>query len=141
MPQTALRRTLLFWCYFIGIGALLGGAWFLLDPSGKSMFGMDQTLKYFQVLPFAEVLFQNFTFSGIALIAVNCVPQLLTAALLHLRRPSAARYGAACGILLMLWISIQFAIFPFNFMSTAYFLFGLLELLTAVVLHCRETRA
>ena len=63
-------RWLLFWTVFIGIGAVAGAMGMLLDPSGKAM-GMDTMLPYFQVLPFADVLFQNYTFSGIALLIVN----------------------------------------------------------------------
>lgn len=141
VSKKLLRRVLLFWCWFIGLGALMGGTWFLIDPSGKSMFGMDQALASFQVLPFSDILFQNFTFPGIALILVNGVTQLATAVLLHKNRPVAVQLGAACGILLMLWICIQFVIFEFNFMSTAYFVFGLLEMLTAILLHRKESRA
>ena len=60
--QTA-RHVLIFWTLFIGIGAVAGAACMIFDPSGRSM-GMDAMLPYFQVLPFAEVLFQNLTFSG-----------------------------------------------------------------------------
>ncbi len=35
----------------------------LLDPSGRAL-GMDAMLPYFQVLPFADVLFRDLTFSG-----------------------------------------------------------------------------
>ena len=78
------RRILVFWTLFIGIGAVGGAAMMLLDPSGKTM-GMDGMLPYFQVFPFADVLFQNFTFSGWALLIVNGLTNL-TAALLLLRR-------------------------------------------------------
>lgn len=47
----------------------------LLDPSGRAM-GMDAMLPYFQVLPFADVLFQDLTFSGIALLIVNGLTNL-----------------------------------------------------------------
>ena len=64
------RKLLLFWTIFIGLGAVFGSSCMLIDPSGKLM-GMDAMLPYFQVLPFASVLFQNFIFSGIALLIVN----------------------------------------------------------------------
>ena len=57
------RRILVFWTLFIGIGAVGGAAMILLDPSGKTM-GMDGMLPYFQVLPFAEVVFQDLAFSS-----------------------------------------------------------------------------
>lgn len=64
------RRILIFWTLFIGLGAVAGALAMLLDPSGKSM-GMDAMLPYFQVLPFADAVFQDFAFSGWALLIVN----------------------------------------------------------------------
>ena len=67
--QTA-RHLLIFWTLFVAIGAVGGALGMLLDPSGKRM-GMDTMLPYFQILPFAEIVFQDFTFSGCALLIVN----------------------------------------------------------------------
>ena len=69
------RKWLIFWTLFIGLGAVAGAAGMLADPTGKSM-GMDATLPYFQKLPLADVLFQNFVFSGIALLIVNGLTNL-----------------------------------------------------------------
>ena len=80
--QTA-RRFLIFWTLFIGLGAVGGALMMLLDPSGRAM-GMDAMLPYFQVLPFADVLFQDLTFSGIALLIVNGWTNLTAAVLLLL---------------------------------------------------------
>ncbi len=117
------RRILIFWTLFIGIGAVGGALMMLLDPSGKTM-GMDAMLPYFQVLPFAEVVFQDFTFSGWALLIVNGLTNLTAAALLLARKPAGTVLGGIFGVTLMLWICIQFYMFPLNFMSTAYFIFG-----------------
>lgn len=78
--QTA-QRFLIFWTLFIGIGAVAGALAMLYDPSGKFM-GMDVTLPYFQVLPFADRVFQDFTFSGWALLIVNGSTNLTAARLL-----------------------------------------------------------
>lgn len=123
--QTA-RKWLIFWTLFIGIGAVAGAACMLIEPSG-SIMGMDAMLPYFQVLPFASVLFQNFTFSGIALLIVNGLTNLTAAALLLARKRAGAVLGGIFGVTLMLWIGIQFYMFPLNFMSTAYFIFGLCQ--------------
>ena len=123
------RRWLLFWTLFIGIGAVAGATGMLLDPSGKAM-GMDAMLPYFQVLPFADRLFQNFTFSGIALLLANGVTNLTAAGLLLARRRAGTVLGGIFGVTLMLWIGIQFYMFPFNFMSTIYFIFGLCQTAT-----------
>lgn len=120
--QTA-RRILLFWTLFIGVGAAAGAAGMLLDPSGKAM-GMDAMLPYFQVLPFADVLFRDLTFSGWALLIVNGLTNLTAASLLLAKRNAGITLGGLFGVTLMLWIRIQFYMFPPNFMSTIYFMFG-----------------
>lgn len=120
--QTA-RRILLFWTLFIGVGAAAGAAGMLLDPSGKAM-GMDAMLPYFQVLPFADVLFRGLTFSGWALLIVNGLTNLTAASLLLAKRNAGITLGGLFGVTLMLWIRIQFYMFPPNFMSTIYFMFG-----------------
>ncbi len=123
------RRALIFWALFIGIGAVAGATGMLFDPSGKAM-GMDAMLPYFAVLPFADVLFQNFTFSGIALLIVNGISNLTAAFLLFKNKKSGIILGGTFGITLMLWICIQFYMFPMNFMSTIYFIFGFLQAVT-----------
>ena len=110
------RRVLLFWTLFIGLGALAGGYGMIADPSGKAM-GMDAMLPYFQVLPFAEVLFRDLFFSGIALIVVNGITNLTAAALLLAKKKSGLILGGIFGVTLMLWICIQFYMFPLNVMS------------------------
>ena len=75
------RRALLFWTLFIGIGAVAGASGMLLDPSGKAM-GMDAMLPFFQVLPLAEYLYQDYIFPGIALLIVNGLTNLTAAVLL-----------------------------------------------------------
>ncbi len=123
------RKWLIFWTLFIGLGAVGGAAMMLLAPSGRSV-GMDGLLPYFQVLPFADVLFQDLTFSGFALLLVNGLMNLTAAGLLLARKPLGVTLGGVFGVTLMLWICIQFVILPANFMSAAYFLFGLAQAAT-----------
>lgn len=123
------RRALLFWTIFIGIGAVAGSSAMLIDPSGGLM-GMDAMLPYFQKLPFAEIVFQDFVFSGISLLIVNGISNLTAAGLLIANKRIGAVLGGVLGITLMLWICIQFYMFPLNFMSTAYFIFGFIQAIT-----------
>lgn len=123
------RRALLFWTIFIGIGAVAGSSAMLIDPSGGLM-GMDAMLPYFQKLPFAEIVFQDFVFSGISLLIVNGISNLTAAGLLIANKRIGAVLGGVFGITLMLWICIQFYMFPPNFMSTAYFIFGFIQAIT-----------
>lgn len=126
------RKVLIFWTLFIGIGALAGALCMLIDPSGKFM-GMDAMLPFFQVLPFADILFQNFIFSGIMLLIVNGITNFIAFIFLVLNKKIGVVLGMIFGITLMLWIVIQFVIFPLNFMSTIYFIFGFLQFLTGVI--------
>lgn len=123
------RRALLFWTIFIGIGAVAGSSAMFIDPSGGLM-GMDAMLPYFQKLPFAEIVFQDFVFSGISLLIVNGISNLTAAGLLIANNRMGAVLGGVFGITLMLWICIQFYMFPLNFMSTAYFIFGFIQAIT-----------
>lgn len=87
-------------------------------------------LPYFQVLPFADVLFRDLTFSGWALLIVNGLTNLTAAGLLLAEKRAGVTLGGLFGVTLMLWICIQFYMFPLNFMSTIYFIFGLAQACT-----------
>lgn len=123
------RKWLIFWCMFIGIGAVAGSAAMIAVPDG-SVLGMSGMLPYFQVLPFADILFQNLLFAGIALLIVNGITNLTAAALLLSGKKAGIILGGVFGVTLMLWICIQFYMFPANFMSITYFIFGLLQAVT-----------
>lgn len=126
------KNILLFWCLFIGVGAVFGGLCMLIEPSGKIM-GMKDLLPFFQVLPFADTLFSNFIFPGIALLIVNGITNIVASVLIIKKNKYGLILGAIFGFTLMLWITIQFVIFPPNFMSTIYFIFGILQLLSGIL--------
>ena len=128
----AVRKLLIFWTLFVAIGAVGGALCMILEPSGKTL-GMDEMLPYFQVLPFADVLFQNFLFPGIALLIVNGLTNLTAAVLLLKKEKLGVILGGIFGVTLMLWICIQFYMFPMNFMSTSFFVIGLLQAITGYV--------
>lgn len=123
------HRLLIFWTLFIGLGAVAGALGMLLDPSGKAM-GMDAMLPYFRVLPFAEYVFNDLAFAGWALLIVNGLSNLTAAVLLLKGKKCGIVLGGIFGVTLMLWICIQFYMFPLNFMSTIYFVFGLCQAVT-----------
>ena len=133
------RKLLIFWTLFIGIGALAGGLSMINDPSGKALH-MDGMLPYFQKLPFADVLFRDFLFSGFALLVVNGLTNLTAAVLLFRKKKIGVILGGIFGVTLMLWICIQFYMFPLNFMSSIYFVFGLCQAITGYAAWKRLTR-
>lgn len=126
------KKVLIFWTLFVGVGAVGGAVCMLADRSGR-VVGMDALLPYFQVLPFSEVLFRDFLFSGIALLVVNGITNIVAAALLLAKKKAGIICGGIFGVTLMLWIIIQFVILPPNFMSIAYFVFGFCQALTGYI--------
>ena len=137
MKETTLRKWMGGWELFIGLGAIAGASMMFADPTGR-MFGMEPMLPAFRVLPLHEVLFRDLLFPGIALLLCNGLTNIVAFVLLRRRSRFAGRAGMICGIILMLWIGIQFCIFPLNVISTAYFLFGCTEALTGSLLARRE---
>ncbi len=123
------RKWLIFWTMFVGNGAVWGAACMLIDPTGK-LLHMDAMLPYFKKLPFADLLFVDYTFSGIALLIFNGLTNLTAAGLLLAKKKSGVVLGSVFGVILMLWICIQFYMFPANVLSTAYFIFGFAQTAT-----------
>lgn len=74
----AARIILIFWTLFIGLGAVGGALAMLIDPTGETT-GMAGLLPGLRKLPFADVLFQNLVFSGISLLIVNGITNLIAA--------------------------------------------------------------
>ena len=129
MRYNITKKFLIFWCLFIGIGAVYGSTCMFIDPTGK-LLQMNALLPYFKVLPFSDVLFQNYIFSGIALLVVNGISNLVAAYLLIKNKKFGIILGTLFGFTLILWIIIQFIIFPTNILSTTYFILGIIQLIT-----------
>ena len=128
MRFKVLKISILFWTAFISIGAFVGGICMLIKPDG-SLLHMETMLPYFEVLPFSELLFQDYIFSGIALIIVNGLTNLLAFILILMKKRIGYILGTIFGFTLILWIIIQFVIFPLNALDIAYFIFGCLQLI------------
>ena len=117
---------------FVGVGAYVGGIAMLIEPNG-SILRMEAMLPYFQVLPFADILFQNYIFPGIALIIVNGISNTVASILMLRNKRIGYILGTLFGFTLMLWIIIQFVIFPMNALDIIYFTLGVLQLLTGYI--------
>lgn len=132
MRYNITKKFLIFWCLFIGIGAVYGSTCMFIDPTGK-LLQMNTLLPYFKVLPFSDVLFQNYIFSGITLLIVNGISNLVAAYLLIKNKKSGIILGTLFGFTLILWIVIQFIIFPPNILSTVFFILGIIQLITGYI--------
>lgn len=128
MKYEITKRILITISLFVGIGALYGSTCMFIDPSGK-LLGMDVMLDYFKVLPFSDVLFSNYIFSGISLLIVNGISNIISSILLFKNKKLGIVLGGVFGFTLMLWCLIQFIIFPFNLLSISFFIIGLIQLI------------
>lgn len=128
MRYKVSKNILLFICLFVGIGALYGSICMFIDPTGK-LLGMDTILIYFKVLPFSNILFNNYIFAGISLLIVNGITNLVASYLLIKNNKSGIILGMIFGFTLVLWIIIQFIILPKNTLSIAFFIIGIIQII------------
>lgn len=131
--STFFRSAQLFWAYFIALGAILGFAMMLYDPSGKT-FNMDMLLPQLRdAFPFFSSIFQDFTYSAFTLLAVNGVTNMISIYLIHTHNQFDAISGLSCGAILLVWISVEFYIWGFSGLSIAYGIFAILQILNAIL--------
>ena len=78
-------------------------------------------------MPWPDVFFKDFIPSGFVLLAVNGVPQILAAIMLLKKHPLAYWVCLVCGIVLMLWIALEWYVWGFVALSNVFFVLGLLE--------------
>ena len=124
---------------FIAVGAIGGAVMMWVDPTGVSWGGEPMLDLLRAKMPWPEVLFKDFIPSGCALLAVNGLPQLLAALMLFKKHPRAYRVTLACGIILMLWIVLEWWIWGFVAMSNIFFLLGLAEVIAAAICKMKES--
>ena len=118
---------------FIAIGAVWGTMMMFIDPTG-AMWGMESMLDTLRAkMPWPEIFFRDFRPSGIVLFLVNGATQFVAAYLLFKQHRLAQPAVLACGIILMLWISLEWWIFGFYAICNAYFSFGLIEAILALI--------
>ena len=116
---------------FIAVGAVGGAVMMWMDPTGVSWGGEPMLDLLRTKMPWPEVFFRDFIPSGFALLAVNGLPQLLAALMLFKKHPWACLVTLACGIILMLWIVLEWYVWGFVALSNIYFVLGLIEAVAA----------
>ena len=129
-----MTKLLKFLTLFIGIGAVAGAVMMWIDPTGAT-WGGEPLLEMLRAkMPWPDVFFKNFIPSGFVLLAVNGLTQLAAAILLFKKHCLALYAILACGIILMLWIVLEWWAWGFNVVSNIYFVLGLVETITAVIM-------
>ena len=125
---------------FVGVGAVAGAAMMWIDPSGATWGGGPLLAMLQGKMPWPEVFFHDFVPSGFVLLALNGLPQVAAAVLLFKRHRLAPWVVLACGIVLMLWIVLEWWVWGFNAMSNAFFGLGLAEVLFASMALAKQKR-
>ena len=123
---------------FIGIGAVAGAVMMWIDPIGATWGGKPLLEMLRAKMPWPDVFFRNFVPSGFVLLGLNGVTQFLAAYLLFKKHRLAQQAVLACGIILMLWIVLEWWVWGFNAMSNIFFVLGLIEAVVAVISLRRE---
>ena len=126
---------------FIAIGAVGGAVMMWVDPSGVSWGGEPMLDLLRAKMPWPDVFFKDFIPSGFALLAVNGIPQFIAAILLFKNHRLAYPAVLVCGIILMLWIVVEWWAWGFNTLSNIYFVMGLVEVIAAIIGMKRQTGA
>ena len=125
---------------FIGIGAVGGAVMMWIDPMGV-MWGGEPLLELLRAkMPWPDIFFRNFIPSGFVLLTLNGVTQFVAAFLLFKKHQLAQWAVLACGIILILWIVLEWWVWGFNAISNLYFAFGLVEAVVAIVATMKEGR-
>ena len=119
---------------FIAVGAVGGAVMMWVDPTGLSWGGEPMLDLLRAKMPWPDFFFKNFIPSGFALLAVNGLPQLLAALMLFKKHPWAYWACLACGIILMLWIALEWYVWGFVALSNIYFALGLIESIAAWIM-------
>ena len=118
---------------FIGIGAAAGAVMMWIDPTGAT-WGGEPLLEMLRAkMPRPDIFFKDFIPSGYVLLALNGLPQFLAAIMLFKKFRLAPYVVLVCGIILMLWIVLEWWVWGFNAISNIYFVLGLVEVIAAVI--------
>lgn len=124
---------------FIAIGAVGGAVMMWMDPSGAG-WGGEPILDILRVkMPWPDIFFKDFIPSGFVPLAVNGLTQLLAALMLFKKHRLAYWACLACGIILMLWIVLEWWIWGFVALSNIYFVLGLVEAVAALIMIRRSS--
>ena len=134
-----MNRFLMILTLFIAVGAVGGAVMMWMDPTGVSWGGEPMLDLLRSKMPWPDILFKDFIPSGFALLAVNGLTQLLAALMLFKKHRLAYWACLACGIILMLWIVLEWWIWGFVALSNIYFALGLVEAVAAFIMIRRSS--
>lgn len=130
--RKTMRKFLIVLTFFIAIGAVGGAVMMWIDPSGIGWGGAAMLDLLRAKMPWPDVFFKDFVPSGFTLLAVNGLPQFAAAFMLIKKHRWSYKAVCFCGIILMLWIILEWWVWGLNPISNLYFVFGLVESAAAI---------
>ncbi len=122
-----MRALLKILTIFIAVGAIAGAVMMWVDPTGASWGGEPMLELLRAKMPWPDIFFRNFIPSGFVLLAVNGITQIVAAVMLFKNHRRAYQMVIACGIILMLWITLEWYIWGFVALSNIFFILGAVE--------------
>lgn len=88
---------------------------------------MDGLLHYFQKLPLADIFFKDYKWSGLALVCVNGIPNIMSAFLLLKKKKTGDIISFLAGIILITWIVFELFIMPLYPIHIIFLTIGILQ--------------
>lgn len=120
------HKVMLFWSFFQSVGALVGGGMGMLSPTGE-WYGGESMIPHLQVLPFADVLFQNLFVPALSLFVLVGISGLVAGVLIVRGSLVGARWACANGVIITLFTAIEIGVLGTNPLSDVYCLLGVVQ--------------
>lgn len=105
----------------------------LCDPEGIETGTRPLMEMMAEAFPFASCLFRSVLPSAFALLMVNGVPNCISAWLLHAGNKYGRVSSLLCGVILILWTSVEIYAWGVNGLSVLYGIIGLIQILLFLV--------
>lgn len=126
------KTFLIFWSLCIGFGVILISLCLFIEPDG-SILGVSDFLIYLRRLPFNEHLFNDFIFPTILLLIVIGIPHIIGFFSLLVNNKNGIDIGYTNGVLLIIWMSLEFILFPTTPIMIMLLCLAILELFAGII--------
>lgn len=114
---------------FVAISAIGGFAMMMSDPEGVRTGTRPLMEMMAEAFPFASCLFSSVVPSALALLLVNGISNIISAWLLYTNHRLGQKSTLLCGVLLIIWTSVEIYAWGVNGLSVVYGGVGLAQVL------------
>jgi len=124
-----IKRIQLTLALFVAISAIGGFIMMLCDPAGIKTGIRPLMDMMAEAFPFASCMFRSVLPSAFALLLANGVSNCISAWLLHTNNRYGRLSSLLCGLILILWTSVEIYAWGINGLSVVYGVIGLVQVL------------